>query len=255
MTGITRQISVIAALVVTIIVNVLATSLPLNGISTGELSDRYPVLTTPAGYVFGIWSVIYIGLIGFAIYQALPRQRERKVFDQIAPAFIVSCVANASWLVLWHYFQVALSVVAMLAILGSLISIYRVLWPLPAQGADHWLLKLPFSIYLGWISVATIVNVSVLGYTLGFTGRGPVEQAIAVVVLAVGCALAIFMALRRGDAAYALVITWAYIGIAVKQTDAQPVVLAAYLFASLAALAAARGWIRGAVPREVVVAR
>lgn len=255
MTGFTRQISIIAALAFTVIVNALAIRLPLNGITTQELSSRYATLVTPAGYVFGIWSIIYLGLIGFAVYQALPGQRQRKEIDAIAPAFIISCIANGGWLVLWHYEQVLLSTVAMVTLLISLIIVVRRLSSLPAQGADHWLLKLPFSIYLGWVSVATIVNFAVLGYSLGATGRGTFEQAIAIGVLAVGLGLAIFMALRRGDAAYALVIAWAYVGIALKQSDAQAVVLVAYAFASLAAFAAVRGWIRGAVPREVVPAR
>jgi benzodiazapine receptor len=228
-----RQAANVIALIATIAVNGLANALPLNGLTTGEISDRFQVYFVPAGYVFSIWSVIYLGLIAFVVYQALPAQRSNPRLRRVGYLFVLSCLANIAWLFLWHYEQFPLTLVAMGALLASLIAIYL---QLRRDGstvatAERWLVRLPFSIYLGWVSVATIANVtSTLDY-LGWDGAGIAPPVWAVIMLAVGVLLALAMSLTRADVAYVIVLIWAYVGIAVKQS-AVPLVTYAALAAT-----------------------
>jgi translocator protein len=169
-----RQVLNILTFILVVGVNGLANSLPINNQTTGEISDNYPVMFTPAGYVFSIWGLIYLGLLGFVIYQALPAQRDNPRLDRVGYWFVWSCIFNSIWIFLWHYELMLWSVLVMLGILVSLILVYlhleigRNRVPL----GESLLARLPFSIYLGWISVATIANVSVLLYDLGWDGFG-----------------------------------------------------------------------------------
>jgi translocator protein len=235
-----RQVLNILAFVLVVGVNGLANSLPINNQTTGEISDSYPVLFTPAGYVFSIWGLIYLGLLGFVIYQALPAQRDNPRLDRVGYWFVWSCIFNSIWIFLWHYELMLWSVLVMLGLLVSLILVYLRLEigrnRVPA--GESLLARLPFSIYLGWISVATIANVSVLLYDLGWDGFGLTEQIVTVVMLAIGSLLGFLMARRRAEVAYPLVLAWAFAGIVVNQTAFILVVIAAGL-AALAMLAAA----------------
>jgi benzodiazapine receptor len=231
-----RQIVVIAALVITIAVNGLANALPLNNLTTGEISDRFKVYFVPAGYVFSIWGLIYLALAAYAIYQALPAQRENPRLRSIGDLFALSCVANVAWLFLWHYEQFPFTLVAMLALLLLLIAIYLRLGigRTRVSAAEKWLVHIPFSIYLGWVTVAAIANVtSVLDYA-GWDGFG-LPQVWAVVMLAAGVGIASAMGLTRGDVAYMLVIVWAFVGIAVEHAAAPLVSIAAWLASALVA--------------------
>ena len=230
---IVRQAVNVVALIATIAINGLANALPLNGLTTGEISDRFRVYFVPAGYVFSIWSIIYLGLLAFVVYQALPAQRSNPRLRRVGYLFVLSCLANIAWLFLWHYEQFPLTLLAMGTLVASLIAIYL---QLQQDGnavatAERWLVRLPFSIYLGWVSVATIANVtSTLDY-LGWDGAGIAPQVWAVIMLAVGMLLALAMSLTRADVAYVLVLIWAYVGIAVKQS-AVPLVTYAALAAT-----------------------
>jgi len=162
------------AVIVTIGVNGLANALPLNGQTTGEISDRFQVYFVPAGYVFSIWGLIYLGFTAFAVYQALPAQRDNPRLQRIGYLFALSCLANIAWLFLWHYEIFLLTLVAMVALLLLLVAIYLRLDinRVRVNRAERWLVHIPFSIYLGWITVATIANVtSVLDY-LNWSGWG-----------------------------------------------------------------------------------
>jgi translocator protein len=235
-----RQVVNILAFILVVAVNGLANSLPINNQTTGAVSDSYPVIFTPAGYVFSIWGLIYLGLLGFVIYQALPGQRDNPRLEQVGYWFAWSCVFNSIWIFLWHYELMLWSVLVMAGILVSLILVYLRLETGRSQvsAAETLLARLPFSIYLGWISVATIANVSVLLYSLGWDGFGLVEQIVTVILLAIGCLLGFLMARRHGEIAYPLVLAWAFAGIVVNQSGFILVVIAAGL-ASVAMLAAA----------------
>ena len=168
-----QQFLVIAAVVATIAINALANALPLNGKTTGELSDQYPVLFTPAGYVFAVWGLIYLGLIAFAIYQALPRERDNPRLAAIRVPFLLSSVANIAWLFLWHYEYVTATEPMMLALLASLIVIYARLGigRVEVSRGERWAVHAPFSLYLGWITIATIANTAITLYNLGWNGE------------------------------------------------------------------------------------
>jgi hypothetical protein len=226
------------AVIATIAINGLANALPLNGQTTGEISDRFQVYFVPAGYVFSIWGLIYVGLIAFAVYQALPAQRDNARLRRIGYLFSLSCVANIAWLFLWHYEFFPLTLVAMFALLLLLIAIYLRLGIGRGQvpTAEKWLVHVPFSIYLGWITVATIANVtSVLDY-LNWNGWGISPEAWTVVMLVAAAGIASAVSLTRGDVAYMLVIVWAFAGIAVKQAGTPLVAIAAWVTAALVVL-------------------
>jgi benzodiazapine receptor len=214
-----RQILVLIAVIAVIAVNFLAVSLPLNDLDTGEISDRFEVYFVPAGYVFSIWSLIYLGLIAYGIFQVLPAQKENPRLRSIGYLFVLSSLANITWLFLWHYEVFLFTPVAMLTLLISLIAIYLRLDVGRAEvsTAEKWSVHIPFSIYLGWISVATIANITQWLYYLGWSGWGIPPEVWAVIMLAAGVVISTLMSLTRGDVAYSLVLVWAYIGIAVKQ--------------------------------------
>jgi len=222
-----RQIVNAVTFIVTVIVNGLATSLPLNGQTTGQISDRFPVYFTPAGYVFGIWGVIYLLLLGFTVYQALPSQRENPRLRRLGYLPALTGILNSVWIFLWHYNQFPLSLPVMAGILATLIASYlRLDIGRPAGStAAKWLVNLPFSVYLGWITVATVANATVLLYYLGWNGFGIGPEVWAVAILLTGAAIASAVILSRVDVAYALVIIWAYVGIVVKQSGT-PIVAA-----------------------------
>lgn len=228
----------LVTLLVTLIANGLANALPLNGRSTGSISDSFPVLFTPAGYVFSIWGVIYIGLIAFGIYQALPGQRENPRLLQVGPWFSIANLFNAAWIFLWHYGYYTLTLFVMLGLLVSLLVIFQRLQisSKPKNQRETWLVNIPFSIYLGWISVATIANFSITLYNLGFTG-GPLSQEIwTVAVILIATTLGLIMTWQQRQIAYPLVLVWAFIGIMVKQSSIMPVVIAAGIGALLIAI-------------------
>ena len=157
-----RQILNIVAILAVIIVNFLANALPINGQTTGEVSDRFEIYFVPAGYVFSIWGLIYVALVAFAVYQALPAQRDNPRLERVGYLFVLSCLANIVWIFLWHYEQFGLSVVAMLILLLSLIFVYLRLeiGTSTVSAGEKWLIRVPFSIYLGWITVATVANIT-----------------------------------------------------------------------------------------------
>ena len=226
-----RQAVNVLAVIATIIVNGLANALPLNNLTTGDISDRFDVYFVPAGYVFSIWGLIYIALIAFAIYQALPAQRENPRLKRIGYLFAASCLANIAWLFLWHYEQFPLTIVAMLSLLGLLIAIYLRIGSgqereEEVSTAERWLVHIPFSIYLGWITVATVANVTSLLDYLQWGGWGISEEIWLIIMLVIAGGIASAVTLIKHNVAYMLVILWAFVGIAVKHANV-PVVAAA----------------------------
>ena len=228
-----RQAANAVATLLVLVVNVLANALPINGVTTGEVSDSFAVYFVPAGYVFAIWGLIYLGLIAFAIYQALPSQARDPRLRRIGYAYVLSCLANSAWIFLWHYRLISWTLVAMFVLLASLITIYLRLgigWG-RAPSAELWLVRRHFSVYLGWITVATVANVTAVLYQWGWTGWGISAQAWALVMLLVAAAIGIVVAITRGDTAYLLVLIWAFVGIAVKQSEAVAVAVASLVLA------------------------
>lgn len=234
-----RQALVILTTVLTLVVNALANSLPLNGLTTGQVSDSFQVYFVPAAYVFSIWGLIYVGLIAFTIYQALPSQRDNPRLQGIRGWFILSNLANAAWIFLWHYLLFPLTLLAMGTLLVSLIVIYLRLRPgrAAAPPRERWRVDIPFSIYLDWITVATIANVSDVLDWVGWNGFGLSEAVWMVIMLAVVSGIAWAISLREGDWAYLAVLLWALAGIGVKFPSEGLVTVATWIAFALVALA------------------
>ena len=213
-----RQIMVILTTILTITVNGLANALPINGMNTGEISDSFNVYFVPAGYVFSIWGIIYIGMILFTIYQASPKQADNPRLVRIGWWVVLGNLANASWIFFWHYLLFGWTLVFMLLLLVTLLFTYEGLRKdnADATRAEFWLASVPYSIYLGWISVATVANVTDVLDFYGWGGFGISPETWMVVMLTVVAALAWLMSIRRQDVAYLAVLVWAIYGITVK---------------------------------------
>ncbi|MCJ7469770.1 tryptophan-rich sensory protein [Candidatus Bathyarchaeota archaeon] len=219
------QIANVAAFVVTVLVNSLANALALNGRSTGEISDLYPTLVTPAGYVFAIWGLIYVLLLIFAVFQALPKRKEELFLRKIGFLFVLSCVFNILWLFAWHYGQITLSALPMFSLLATLVGIYlrldvgRSEVSLKEKACVRW----PFSVYLGWITIASIANVAAALVSTGWDGWGISALSwVALVIIAV-LVINLVVIVTRKDIPYSLVIIWALVGIVVKQSGNQTI--------------------------------
>jgi len=215
----------ILTLIVTLVVNILANALPINGQNTGQISDSYPVIFTPAGYVFSIWGLIYLALIGFAVYQALPSQANNPNLAKIGPWFSLSNILNAGWIFAWHYRVLWLAEVLMLGLLITLLVIYTRLeiGKTRVKPVEGLFTRFPFSLYLGWISVATIANTSVLLYAAGWNGFELSLEFWTVLVILVGTGLGIAMIRLRREVVYPFVLIWAFTGIQLKSSSFEPV--------------------------------
>jgi hypothetical protein len=213
----------------TIVVNALSNTSIISSKNVGEISDLYPTLFTPAGYVFAIWGVIYMLLVIFTVYQSLPSQRTQPFINQIGYWYILSSVVNSLWIVLWVNEFIVLSTIMMGLLLISLILIYLRLDigsskpSLPEQLA----VQLPFSIYLGWITVATIGNVAVALTALGWDGWGVDAASWMVVMLGIALIVTLLVIVTRKDIGYSLVVIWALLGIIVKNLGDITIVLTA----------------------------
>ncbi|MGB3587842.1 MAG: tryptophan-rich sensory protein [Tunicatimonas sp.] len=220
--------------VVTLLMNYLSQGVLFEGKTIGEVSDKYSTLITPAGYAFAIWGLIYLTLRAYVFYQAFRGRPEDKVYDRAAFPLVLNLIANSIWLVAFQLEYIALSGIFMLVILVTLIQLV-IIWTkdrsLPTK--QRRLMRVPFSIYLGWISVATIVNFSVVAKYTGWDVLGLSEPIWVVIMTSVGAALAVFVLLATRNFMYPLVFVWAYVAIAVAQPDNQLIFIAALGWASI----------------------
>ena len=207
----------------TLVVNALANSLPINGRATGELSDMYPNLFVPAGLTFSIWGVIYILLGLFAVYgliAAIRKDPEKGEFlDRVGILFLIASAANIGWIFLWHYLYVGFSLIAMAVLLVSLLGIYLRLGvgKRKMRRLETAFAAIPFSVYLGWITIATVANVTALLVDIGWQGWGLHQAAWTMIVIVVAFFIALLMLLTRRDLYYTLVVEWAFLGILLKR--------------------------------------
>ncbi len=216
-----RSISVLLATIAMIAFNGLANGLPLNGQRTGQVSDRFDVYFVPAGYVFSIWGVIYLGLLAFALFPFLSSRHDTPRLRRLTMPYLVSAVVNMAWLLFWHYEVFAVTVLVMLVLLLSLITIYRRLGESiePVPPLERWCVDIPFRIYLGWITVATIANITVFLCVLQWDGWGVRSELWTLVLLAAGTGIAAAVSLPRRDLAFLLVLVWAFVGIAIRHAE------------------------------------
>lgn len=218
-----RSILVLVATISTIAFNGLAATGRVNGVSPEVISDRYPTIITPAGWAFTIWSVIYLGMLAFSIYQLLPANLRR--FRGVRSVYIVSCLLNCSWIYFWHREQIGICVILIAALLGSLIYMLILLRRL-GQERGPLFTKTVFGIYAGWVTAATLVNVAVFLKYLNIGLSSSVWNMIGIFFLILAAGAAVVVRFKLQNYLYPLAIAWAATAIGVKQSGNTAIVVA-----------------------------
>lgn len=213
-----KQIVVMIATSGVVFVNYLAADGIINNKTTGELAEKYATDITPAGYAFSIWGLIYLGLIAFSIYQALPTQTDNYLFKKIRSVYVVNCIANCAWIYAWHYESISLSGLIMLILLGTLVYINIVL--VKAESAAEIITtKVPFNIYFGWITVATILNVTIMLVYLGIQFPDHITSIVGAILIFIVTGLGIILRFKISSAFYPATLAWGLTAIAVEQSQ------------------------------------
>jgi len=248
------KVLVVVTYLAMITMNFLANALPLNGRGTGEVSDAYPSLFTPAGVTFSIWGVIYLLLGLHVLYQlglfrdTAPDVGRTALLNRVGVLFAISSLANTAWVFAWHYDVIPLSAVLIVVILVCLILIADTLRVARLTTRERWLVGVPFSVYFGWTTVATVANITVLLVSLKWDGFGMSASAWATAIVLVAMAIGTATMLYNRDIAYGLVLIWAYVGILIRQMSSAeldsryPAIIAAVI-ASLVIFVAAEALI------------
>ncbi|CAM3550095.1 tryptophan-rich sensory protein [Deinococcus saxicola] len=246
MTGIARQITLGLATVLTLVMNYLSNALPLFGNTNGGISDSLPNAFTPAGLTFAVWGPIFLGLAVFAVYQALPAQRGPR-YDRLFWPFLLGNLLNVVWLFAFQSLNFGLSVVIMLLLLGALISLYLTVRGLHPMSGEFWALQIPASLYLAWISVATMANITAFLVSQGVTGGvlGIGAQLWAALLVVIAGLVGTFFLLRYRDYAFAAVLLWAFLGVYLARPDTLLVAVGVIVSAVLVVLAGLRAMRQG----------
>lgn len=217
----------IVAFIAVVIVNYLANSLPIGGLNTGALSDLYPNLFVPAGITFSIWWLIYLMLCGFLVWQIVDvyKKQSRWFTQTIGVWFLVSCLANISWIFAWHYRIVRLSLLIIVAfLLIHIVLAYKVnIGQKIGSWFDKLFIQVPFSLYVGWLSVATIANTTALLVHVGWNWFGMTDIFWTIAVIIVAALLALIALYKKADIVYASVVIWAFLWIILKRLAVDPV--------------------------------
>jgi len=202
--------------------NYLANALPLNGMRTGDVSNAYPSLFTPAGVTFSIWGVIYL-LLGMHVCYQLglfrkgPDPAEQALLNRVGVLFTVSSVANTAWVFAWHYDVIPLSAVLIVVILVCLALIATTVRQGNLTARQRWFIGVPFSVYFGWTTVAVVANMTVLLVYAKWDGFGLADSTWAVIMVLVAMVIGTLTMVRNRDLAYGLVLIWAFLGILLRQ--------------------------------------
>jgi len=233
------QIGNILAVIATIVINLLANAIPFGGNTTGDLADNYPNLFVPDGYIFSIWFIIYVLIVIFGIYQAKDLFKSEKedlpFIEKISFFFIVGSLGNILWIFFWHYEVLIGSVIAILVLFFSLLIIY---WNLEvgisnAPRNEKLYVHLPISVYFGWLTVATVAQITALLVDLGVPSFGTLAEILTVLVIIVVVVITLLTLFMRKDIAYSLVAVWASFGIFTKQLPSNLLISITALIAAL----------------------
>ena len=230
-----KSVLVIAATIGVMAFNWLAAKGILGGIDTGAISDKYPTRITPAGYAFSIWSLIYLGLIVFSIYQVLPRNLAR--FRSVRTVYILSCAANCAWLYFWHHEAILVCLAVIFVLLASLAFINIRLQNTESSG-EYWLGKVPFGLYFGWVTVATILNATIALVYLNVRVSDSTANLSGAALILIAATLGVIIRWKMKNYFYPLAIAWALTAIAVKQSG-QTLIVASAAVGVIACLLAA----------------
>jgi translocator protein len=224
----------ILGFVLVLILNGLANALPLNGLNTGEISDMFPNYFTPAGFTFSIWGIIYLFLTFFIVRQVIYYIKHRTLLaevEKIGGLFVFSSLMNAGWIAAWHYLQITASFVIMILLLITLLLIYNRLNAGRKAGAktqtqiDRWAMYVPFSLYLGWITAATIANLTALMIHYGFDSLGSPGIFWASIMVFFAALIGTFVLAFKEDFVFAGVLLWTFAGIiAARLADPEPAI-------------------------------
>ncbi len=216
-----RAALVLVATIGTIVFNGLAATGYVNGVTPEVISNKYPTMLTPAGYAFTIWSLIYVGMIAFSIYQLLPANISK--YSRVRSLYIVSCVLNCAWIFFWHRDQIGICLAIILALLATLLLLCFKLKD-QAKVTDSLFSKAPFGIYFGWVTCASIVNFAIF---ISYMGWGQMSAPVGCLFIVLAAACAIIVRWRLTNYLYPLAVAWALTAIAVKQSGNTPIVITA----------------------------
>lgn len=215
-----NKVLTVISFLVMMTVNILANLMPLNGMTTGGISEKYPVLIAPAGYTFLIWTVIYVLLFAYVVYQlefiGHTRALSPKLTNIIRLLFILSCLCNTAWIFAWHYRYIALSLVLIITILLCLSIINKYIYLEELTLSEKIFIRLPFSIYFGWITVAATINIFVLLVSISWSGFGILGRVSTILGALIILIIASIYTLKNRSITYAATVIWAYVGIIVK---------------------------------------
>jgi translocator protein len=232
-----KQFLVVLATFFVIYVNYLAATGYINDKTPASISEKYPSMLTPAGYAFAIWSLIYLGLVIFSFYQALPSQTENARFRRIRLLYIINCAANCGWIFLWHHELIWTALGVIFIILGTLVLLNSHLQN-KQDAVETWIARIPFGLYFGWITVATILNFTIALVSSGIKTTESVTAILASLLVITATILGIVVRLKLSTAAYALAIAWALTAIAV-QHGGETILVTCAAFGVIALLVAA----------------
>ena len=240
-TRIIIQIGVVLGFIGTVVVNALSSVGLINNIDPGTLSDNIPNLFVPSGLTFSVWGVIYIGLAALAVYSTIAlfkkKEEESYFLNKMGIEFIIASAANITWIFLWHYqtpanYMVELSLIAMVILLASLLTMYIRLGigKIDVSKEEKWFIHVPISLYLGWITIATVANATAVIVDLSinkllYSGYGLSEVYWTNFMLLIATIITILMLYIRKDIAYSLVVIWALAGILTKRISVSPIQL------------------------------
>lgn len=216
------KVTVAITYVLMILTNALANILPLNQVTTGEVSDAYANLFAPAGITFAIWAVIYVALGGHVIFQFREKFYSPETRDMIQKMriwFSISSVANILWLFAWHYDRIGLSMIWMFVILFALIRCNLLIHSAKLTSLERRWIQVPFSLYFGWITIASIANVTTWLVSVNWQGFGLREDVLTSIILGVALMIAARTILKFRDVTYAVVVLWAFVGVLIKHTS------------------------------------
>jgi len=226
------SIAVVVATLATLAVNAAAAGGLINGVTPAEVSARFPTSVTPAGYAFSIWTLIYVGMLAFSVYQARPATSVR--FRDIRWIYVVSCVLNCAWIVFWQNSMVGVCLVVIMLLAACLLVIcYRLREP--SSFVEALVTKAPFGIYLGWVTCALLVNLAICLGSIGVDPQSRVLGVVLIVLAAIGAFLARW---KLSNYLYPLAVAWALTAIAIEHSGNTAIVIAA-AFATVACLVTA----------------
>lgn len=223
------QILNMVALIITIVINYLSNTGVFNGETMASISAKFQNLFTPAGYAFSIWGIIYLGLLGFVIYYGPFTKKtdiKEKIVLNIGWWFIVSCITNCLWIIIWLYEYTLLSIPVMIVLFISLLKMIQNNQNL-IESRDFKtavFLRWPFYIYSGWISVALIANIAACLTKIQWIGFGISETAWTLILFAIAGMIHLYMIWKMNRSVFALVAVWALIAIAVANKDSNQTV-------------------------------